>query len=125
MKKYLLISVLLLFHIVAKSQLPENLPLSVYVSGWDNYCNTGSSNGFVFAVPSGGIPPYNFLWSTGSSSDTIFQTPSGSYSVTVSDAAGDTVYGNTSITDYLELSNWLCLLLKSFVNTNHCCKSSI
>ncbi|MEQ9188495.1 MAG: LamG-like jellyroll fold domain-containing protein [Cryomorphaceae bacterium] len=52
-------------------------------------CN-GDSNGIAAVTPSGGTPPYSFLWSNNSSTDTIDSLPTGTYTVTITDANGCT-----------------------------------
>jgi len=61
----------------------------------------GSSTGVMNSSVSGGNSPYEFLWSTGAVSSMISQQPAGSYTVTVTDAAGcstmdSAVIGQTS-----------------------------
>ncbi len=49
----------------------------------------GDSNGFATVVPSGGTPPYNYLWDANANNqttDTAFGLIAGSYTVTVSDS---------------------------------------
>ncbi len=48
----------------------------------------GKKDGSVQATPSGGIGPYQYLWSTGSSASAIGGLPSGAYQVTVTDGKG-------------------------------------
>ena len=50
-------------------------------------CN-GVATGAIDITVSGGASPYTFAWSTGSAAEDISQLSSGSYTVTVSDAAG-------------------------------------
>ena len=45
----------------------------------------GSSDGSVSVVASGGVAPYNYLWSNQAFSDQVGQLPSGTYSVVVTD----------------------------------------
>ncbi|MEX0812401.1 MAG: PKD domain-containing protein [Chitinophagales bacterium] len=49
---------------------------------------SGASDGSIDLSLSGGVPPYNYNWSNGSSSQDISGLSPGSYSVTVTDAAG-------------------------------------
>ncbi len=48
----------------------------------------GSSTGSLIAIPSGGTPTYEYLWSTGATSDEIENLSPGVYGVTVTDANG-------------------------------------
>lgn len=61
----------------------------------------GNSNGWIKAIPTGGTAPYFFLWSNGSTADSLINLLPGTYSLTVTDNAGDTatasvMLGNTS-----------------------------
>ena len=44
--------------------------------------------GSIDITPSGGIAPYTFLWSTGATTEDIQNVGAGTYSVTITDAAG-------------------------------------
>lgn len=48
----------------------------------------GNCNGTVFAAATGGTPPYSYLWNTGGTNDTLFNLCANPYSVTVTDANG-------------------------------------
>ncbi len=78
----LAVSLLFFFH-AAKAQLSVAL-LSVPPT-----CH-GFSNGKITAVPSGSIPPYNYLWSTGNTGNPLNNIPAGTYSVTVTSSTGAT-----------------------------------
>ena len=56
----------------------------------------GSSDGTVSVIPTGGTPPYTYLWSSGQTSSSLTSLLAGTYSVIVSDADGCT--GNQSVT---------------------------
>ncbi len=56
----------------------------------------GFANGTVTAWPSGGVPPYAYLWNTGDTTQVISNLPAGTYSVVVTDSLGNT--GNAQIT---------------------------
>jgi hypothetical protein len=58
--------------------------VSVQVMATPEVC-PGESNGTAIAIPSGGTPPFNFLWSTGATSQSINSLPAGTYFVTVTD----------------------------------------
>lgn len=49
---------------------------------------SGSNNGSIGVVPSGGNPPYSYSWSTGESVGSISGLGAGQYTVTVTDGAG-------------------------------------
>jgi len=48
----------------------------------------GGNNGSISLTVSGGVSPYTYLWSTGSTSQNVSGLAVGSYSVTISDNAG-------------------------------------
>lgn len=50
--------------------------------------NCSLSDGSITLAPSGGIPPYTFLWSTGATTQNLTNIPAGSYTVTITDNAG-------------------------------------
>jgi len=51
----------------------------------------GAATGVINTFPSGGVPPYSFLWSNGMTSQSIGGLTSGQYSVTISDGNGCTI----------------------------------
>jgi uncharacterized repeat protein (TIGR01451 family) len=59
--------------------------------------NCAVQNGQAVVHPSGGHPPYTFLWSNNSTNDTISGLAGGYYNVTVTDAHGCTSHGNCTI----------------------------
>ncbi|MGR6088235.1 MAG: T9SS type B sorting domain-containing protein [Arcticibacter sp.] len=68
-------------------------------------CN-GGSNGSINLAVSGGVAPYNYLWSNGSTAQDIASLTSGIYTVTVNDANGCTATISQSITEpSLQLSS--------------------
>jgi hypothetical protein len=67
----------------------EGTPLSVGVVANSVNCFNGS-DGSIAAFPSGGTPPYSYLWSNGGVGQVIGGLPSGAYSVTLTDANGCT-----------------------------------
>ncbi|HLG35528.1 MAG TPA: gliding motility-associated C-terminal domain-containing protein, partial [Bacteroidia bacterium] len=69
--------------------------VSVYAGGWNVTCN-GACDGTSTAIPSGGVPPYTFVWSTGCTTAMCDSLCAGTYTVTVTDANGcDTVITTT------------------------------
>lgn len=62
---------------------PINLSLSV-----TNLTCPGLNTGQVTSTVSGGLPPYNYLWSTGATTPSITNLGVGSYILTVTDARG-------------------------------------
>ena len=70
--------------------------LTMTVSGTDLLCY-GGSDGSGLATPSGGTPPYSYLWSSG---DTIMNPRSleaGTWTVNVTDDRGCTIAGDISL----------------------------
>ncbi|WP_053990259.1 LamG-like jellyroll fold domain-containing protein [Mangrovimonas sp. TPBH4] len=66
-------------------------------------CN-GNSTGAGTVNATGGEAPYSYLWSNGETSDTISDVPAGTYSVTVTDAAGTITTANSIITEPVQLT---------------------
>ncbi|MCC7246673.1 MAG: T9SS type A sorting domain-containing protein [Saprospiraceae bacterium] len=65
---------------------PVNLTLNILQNALPNL-----QVGIVAALPSGGVPPYEFQWSNHApANDTIFNLPGGTYTATVTDANGCT-----------------------------------
>ncbi|MEN0002598.1 MAG: SdrD B-like domain-containing protein [Bacteroidota bacterium] len=58
----------------------------------------GDNTGTAMANPTGGTPPYSYLWNTGATTPTISNLPSGPYSVTVTDQNGCTASGAVIVT---------------------------
>lgn len=56
-----------------------------------------SSNGAINSTVSGGITPYNYLWSNGANTPNLQNLPAGSYSLTVTDALGCTKVASTTL----------------------------
>jgi len=65
----------------------------------------GASNGSVIAEPSGGVSPYEYLWSDGSTSPGIANVSAGNYSVTVTDANENTGVNNVTINEPDEIED--------------------
>ncbi|MCX6199950.1 MAG: T9SS type A sorting domain-containing protein [Bacteroidetes bacterium] len=57
--------------------------------------NCGISNGSLDAYPSGGTPPYTYLWSNNQTTQTASGLGVGNYTVTVTDAGGCSSTGTT------------------------------
>jgi gliding motility-associated-like protein len=64
-----------------------------------NVSCTGGSNGAITSNPSGGTPPYGYLWSTTQTTQGITGLPQGSYDLFVTDAAGCTVAATYQVTE--------------------------
>ncbi|PCH69206.1 MAG: hypothetical protein COC01_02115 [Bacteroidetes bacterium] len=59
----------------------------------------GGTDGIVLVAPTGGTPPYSFLWTTGATTSTITGLSAGTFGVTITDANGCTFIGVLKITD--------------------------
>ncbi len=76
-------------------------PLFLFASAENAKCH-GAADGAVFVVASGGSPPYSYQWdSLANHATTSFVTdlPAGTYSVTVTDAAGCAQTTQTTISE--------------------------
>jgi hypothetical protein len=71
--------------------------VSVTVSVTDSHC--GDGQGYVTANPSGGLPPYTYVWSTGSTAQTIGPVPPGDYTVTVTDGLMNTAQATGTVSE--------------------------
>ncbi len=65
-------------------------PNALLISSTGSSICTGSSNGSISILVSGGTPAYNFAWNNGSSTQNQTGLVSGNYTVTVTDANGCT-----------------------------------
>ena len=63
----------------------------------------GSTDGFATALPMGGVPPYQFLWSNGDDQQTTENIASGDYSVNISDSYGCEIVLDVSLNQPLPL----------------------
>lgn len=59
-------------------------------------CNA-LSNGQASILPAGGLAPYTYIWSTGDTTQTISNLPAGVYSVSVTDALGQSLMGMVTV----------------------------
>ena len=73
---------------ITQPQFPVSVPVSNLITS-NVVCN-GQSTGSISVTPSGGIPPYSFVWSNGFNSSgltsIIAGIPAGTYSVDIRDA---------------------------------------
>jgi uncharacterized repeat protein (TIGR01451 family) len=68
------------------------------VQCWSVPATCGYPNGGAGASPSGGTPPYTYLWSNAATSQTISGLVPGTYSVTVTDNLGAQASGSVEVT---------------------------
>ncbi len=73
-------------------------PLDVAVSA-NNITCPGDNDGQVTATPSGGTPPYTYQWSNGAATAAQSGLPAGTYTVTVTDAAGCQATGSGTVVE--------------------------
>jgi len=76
--------------------LPPPPPLSVTCKGMDVTIYKGS-DGKLDATVSGGVGPFTFVWSNGSTVEDPTGVPKGTYTVTVTDAVGQTATCSSTI----------------------------
>lgn len=76
---------------------------------------SGAADGMASVAPTGGVPPYTYLWSNSSTSDSLFNLSPGKYTVTVTDAlmcaVEETVcisFGDCQIEVIPHIQNVLC-----------------
>lgn len=80
---------------MASFTVTQTQEIDVTITGETIVCGAEDS-GFAGTIVTGGTAPYSYDWSTGAITENIMNLPSGTYSVTVTDAAGCT--GEASIT---------------------------
>jgi len=61
-------------------------------------CNA-SFDGEVAILPTGGLAPYSYIWSTGDTTQALYNLPAGVYSVSVTDALGQSLMGMVTLLD--------------------------
>jgi len=95
--------------------ITEPSALTVSMQSTNVNCN-GNSNGTATVNPSGGTPPYGFLWSNGATSETITGLVVGTYTVTVTDNNGCTKQDEAIVTQPSEI---ICSTSTTSVNCNN------
>ncbi len=73
------------------------------------------NDGKVDATPNGGVPPYTFKWSNGATSEDIAGVMKGEYTITITDAIGQTATCKSVITEPLAPQD---LAMKHFFDYN-------
>jgi gliding motility-associated-like protein len=80
-------------------------PLSAPITGSTSSCNV--CNGTATVSPTGGTPPYTFVWSDPSAQTTAVATglcPNVTYTVTITDANGCTASGSVTISQTIQIT---------------------
>src|SRR5690606_2462339 len=72
--------------------------LTVSINPTNLLCN-GDNSGEAQALPSGGTPPYIYLWSDNQNTQTAIGLASGNYTVTVTDDNGCSGTANVTLTE--------------------------
>ncbi|PCH92537.1 MAG: hypothetical protein COB85_08060 [Bacteroidetes bacterium] len=87
----------------------QQLSVSI-ISSEDVPCN-GDSTGFIQAFATGGTPSYTYQWDDPSAQNTAFAAnlPAGTWTVTVTDAMGDTASASQTIDEPNVLSNTISI----------------
>jgi len=88
----------------ANGTITEPPVLAGSVSTDANVSCNGGTDGSLTVIPSGGTPPYNYLWSNGAISATTTNLPAGNYNVTITDSNGCTATANGTITEPVALT---------------------
>lgn len=84
--------------------LPKILPAQVNVTiTTNNITCFGAANGQATANPSGGTPPYTFVWNNSSTTQTVSNLSPGTYSVIVKDANQNSQTASTAISQPSQL----------------------
>jgi hypothetical protein len=76
--------------------ISEPLPIDVNTIG-TNETGSGANDGTAMSNPTGGVPPFNFLWSTGDTLSALSGLAPGTYTVTTTDSNGCTAEGTVLV----------------------------
>jgi len=98
---------------------PDTLNIAV---GFTNEYLLNQNDGTAWAIPSGGTPPYQYVWSNGGTDSLIINLSPGIYTVTVTDDHGCSATGSATI------EAGPCGIIQSEVTTPGCfgeCSGSI
>jgi len=98
----------------AFATITEPQPLTINFISQVNVSCFGGNNGAVTASPTGGTPPYTYLWSGGAITASRTNLVAGTYSVTVTDSKGCFTTSSVIITQPT-------LLIASITSTNEIC----
>jgi gliding motility-associated-like protein len=101
----------------ATASLNSAGPLTLNVNPISNYNGFnvtcfGSTNGRAIAATTGGTPPFNYSWGANAgnqNTDIAFDISAGNYAVTVTDAKGCTISGNTTLIEPPIITNTIAV----------------
>jgi SdrD B-like domain/Secretion system C-terminal sorting domain/SprB repeat len=74
----------------------EFTDMNLFLSSTQETCS-GSSDGSVSVLVTGGTPNYTYAWNTGATTDIVYNLTSGTYIVTVTDSQGDTAVDSIEV----------------------------
>jgi gliding motility-associated-like protein len=97
-----------------------NIGLNLVVNDYNGFgvsC-AGECDGEILAVVSGGTAPLTYAWSTGSTAAGVDELCPGTYSVTVTDAAGNSAVASATLTEPLPIDIVLTGTLPSDFGTS-------
>ncbi len=77
---------------------PSLIPLEAEIFEQDPLCYQGN-NGTIRVTPTGGVPPYTYLWNTGGTNSEIQSIPAGDYQVEITDSKGCSITRATTLID--------------------------
>jgi hypothetical protein len=77
--------------------LTDPAPLVLNFTGTPASC-TGGATGSATVSVTGGLPPFNYLWSNGATTSSITDVAAGTYSVTIGDERGCSASGSVTVT---------------------------
>ena len=78
--------------------ITEPSKLNLVLDKLNNVACSGQETGELSMRASGGVQPYNYLWNTGATTSSLTNVAAGTYSVSVTDAAGCKASYNGTIT---------------------------
>ena len=87
-------------------------------AGSTNETQTGANDGTAWAAPTGGTPPYSYLWNTGSTDSLILGLTPDVYRVTITDANGCVDSQNVVVNEFA------CVEIQNVIASNATCYNS-
>lgn len=86
--------------------IPEPLAADFWSDNNSHFYNSSQCSGIAYVHPRGGTPPYSILWDTYDVTEDVEHLCIGNHSVTVVDAANDSLYFSFTIEKPLNASLW-------------------